>query len=131
MATPYTGFATTIKFGGVATVAVTDINGPGISVTSIDVSTRDALARKFLPGMYDPGEVTFSIVYDPDTATHQTLTTAILAGTVLSCVLTLSDSTPATITFSGFLTNFAIKTPMDDAMTADVTVKLTGVPVWA
>lgn len=127
----YTGFATTIKFGGTAVVAVTDISGPGITVTSIDVSTRDSLARKFLPGMYDAGEITFSIVYDPDAVTHAAITTALLAGTVLACVLTLSDTTPATVTFSGFITNFSVKTPLDDAMTADVTVKITGVPVWA
>lgn len=126
----YTGFATTIKFGGTPVVAVTDISGPGITVTSIDVSTRDSLARQFKPGMYDAGEVTFSIVYDPDAVTHGAITTALLAGTVLACILTLSDATPATITFSGFITNFSVKTPLDDAMTADVTVKVTGVPVW-
>ena len=126
----YTGFATTIKFGGTPVVAVTDISGPGVTVNAIDVSTRDSLARAFKPGMYDAGEVTFSIVYDPDAATHQALTTAVLAGSILACILTLSDTTPATITFSGFITNFAVKTPMDDAMTADVTVKITGVPVW-
>lgn len=127
----YSGFATTLKLAGTAVVAVTDISGPGISTTSIDVSTRDAVARKFLPGMYDPGEVTFSIVYDPDTATHAALTTAQLAGTVLAGVLTLGDATPATITFSCFITNFSLKTPMDDAMTADLTLKISGVPVWA
>jgi ABC-type phosphate transport system permease subunit len=131
MAAAYTGFPVTLKLATVQVVAVTDISGPGISVTSIDVSTRDLLARKFLPGMYDPGEVTFSIVYDPDTATHQAITTAILAGTILAGILTLSDATPATITFSCFITNFSLKTPMDDAMTADITLKLTGAPVWA
>ena len=127
----YSGFATTLKLAGTAVVAVQDISGPGISTTSIDVSTRDAVARKFLPGMYDPGEVTFSIVYDPDAATHAALTTAQLAGTVQTCVLTLGDATPATITFSAFITNFSLKTPMDDAMTADLTLKISGVPVWA
>ena len=130
MANSYSGYATTLKLGGVVTVAVQDIAGPGITTNAIDVSTRDALARKYVPGMYDAGEVTFSVVYDPDTATHAAIVAAQLAGTVLAGILTLGDSTPATITFSCFVTNFSLKAPMDDAMTADITLKVSGVPVW-
>ena len=134
MAGPYTGQGATLKIGAVAIVAVRDISGPGWKTNAIDVSTRDSLARKFLPGMYDAGEITFDIVYDPDTATHAATASGLVAlqaaGTVSSYVLTLMDTSPTIITFSGFVTKFDLKTPMDGAMTADVTVKISGIPVF-
>jgi hypothetical protein len=133
MAGPYAGFATTLKIGSTAVVAVRDIAGPGISTTVIDASTRDSRAKAFLPGMYDGGEITFDIAYDPDTATHGAtgIVALQLAGTVSSWVVTFPDTTPATCTFSGFVTGFSVKAPMDDLLSADVTVKVSGVPVWA
>lgn len=136
MAGPYVGFGALLSTGGVTVAGVRDIAGPGIKTTSIDVSTRDARARKFMAGMYDAGEVTFDVVYDPDAATH--LATGVglvglaLAGTTTAWVLTFPDAAPAaTCSFSGFISGFSAKEPMDGALTADVTVKISGVPLWA
>ena len=135
MAGPYAGFAATIGMGATAFAGVRDIAGPGMSTNAIDASTRDSRARKFVPGMYDAGEVAFDIAYDPDAATHAATGSGLVAlqlgSTVSSWVLTFPDTTPATCTFSGFITGFMLKEPMDDLMTADVTVKISGVPVWA
>ena len=134
MAGPYVGFGATLLLGGVATTAIRDITGPGMTTTAIDVSTRAARARAFLPGMYDAGELTFDILYDPDAAAHISTAAGIVglqqAATVVSCILTFPDSTPAVCTFTGFVTGFTAKAPMDDALTADVTIKISGAPVW-
>ena len=105
-----------------------------MSTTAIDASTRDSRARKFVPGMYDGGEMSFDIAYDPDAATHAATGSGLVAlqlgSTVSSWVLTFPDTTPATCTFSGFITGFNVKAPMDDLLSADVTVKISGAPVW-
>jgi predicted secreted protein len=210
--------------------AVRDLAGPTVAVTAVDTSTRDARARSFLPAMYDSGEITFDIVYDPDTDTHsdtvagglrklqkdqtvcnwklvlpdngpvvvetvkgtgivdeiQTVTvrsggtnvwtfgansTAALAWdistadlqTALQALVSIGagnctvagtagltytltfvgtkaktdvaavvvTATPRTATFAAFVTNFSLKTPMDDGMTADLTLKVTGAVTWA
>ena len=139
MATPYAGFGCVLQVKIVSTLttiaAVRDIAGPAVATNPIDASTRTARARAFLPGMRDSGEVTFDIAYDPDAATHAATGSGLVAlqlgSTVSSWVLTFPDTTPATVTFSGFITGFMLKEPMDDLMTADVTVKISGVPVWA
>jgi hypothetical protein len=130
MAGPYDGFGATLKIGATAIVAVRDISGPGVETDVINASTRDSRAKAFLPGMYDNGEITFDIAYDPDTATHGATGSGLvalqIAGTISSYVLTLSDTTPAVRTFNGFVKSFNLKTPMGDLMSADVTVKITG-----
>jgi hypothetical protein len=135
MAGPYAGFGATLSLGGVPTVAVRDINGPGMVTTAIDTSSRASKARTFLPGMYDAGELTFDILYDPDAASHIATAAGIVglqqAGTVVTGILTFPDTSPATCTFTCFVTGTSIKSPMDDALTADVTVKISGAPVWA
>jgi predicted secreted protein len=210
--------------------AVRDIAGPNVATTAVDTSTRDSRARTFLPAMQDSGEITFDIVYDPDTDTHsdtvagglrhlqkdgsvvnwklvlpdngpvvvettkgsvsadevQTVTirsggtnvwtfgansTAALAwdistadlqtalqalasigagnvtvaGTAgLTYTLTFVSAldkedvamvvvtpTPKTAAFAAFVTSFGLKTPLDDGMTADLTLKVTGAVTWA
>ena len=39
--------------------------------------------------------------------------------------------TPKTAAFAAFVTNFAITTPLDDVMSADLTLKITGDVTWA
>lgn len=210
--------------------AVRDLAGPNVAVTAVDVSSRDARARAFLPAMYDAGEITFDIVYDPDADTHsdtvaggllhlqkdqtvcnwklvlpdngplvvetvkgtagadeiQTVTvrsggtniwtfgvasTLALAWdistadlqTALQALATIGagnvtvagtpgvtytltfvgaldkedvamvvvTAVPRTVAFSAFVTNFSLETPLDDGMTANLTLKVTGAPTWA
>ena len=72
-----------------------------MTTNAIDVSTRDLRARKFLPGMYDPGEVTFDILYDPDAAAHTATAAGIVglqqAGTSVTGIITFPDTTPVQV----------------------------------
>jgi hypothetical protein len=112
--------------------AVRDISGPALVTTAIDTSSRAGKARTFLPGMLDSGEVVFDILYDPDAAGHA----AGVAGGLVKlqqdatvCDWKLLFPTATTVVgaaFSGFVTGFAAKMPLDDAMTADLTIKITG-----
>jgi len=118
-------------------VQVREISGPAVSTTVIDVSSRAAIARTFLSGMQDSGEVTFDIVYDPDEAGHSATVAGGLVklqkdGTASVWKLLFPVATTVVgATFSAFVTNFSLKTPLDDAMTADLTLKITGDVTWA
>ena len=140
MANAYSGFAAVLQMyvtSSFTTIAaIRDIAGPTLALNTVEVSTRDSAWRKFAATMIDGGEVTFDIVYDPDTATHGE---AALGGLVYALEqrrreqfkLSFADSTPATATFYGFVTRFQPKTPMDGAQTADVTLKIDGSITWA
>lgn len=113
---------------------IIDITGPSIERNPIDVTTRDSASyyREFIKGFKDLGELTFNVVFDGDLASHGTAAAGLLSD------FADDDTIPAwrmqfpggTILFDGFLTGAEMAEPLDDALTADVTAKLTGAPTF-
>lgn len=140
MANKYSGFAATLQIS-IASVftsiaGVRDISGPSMAQDTIDVSSRDNIWKEFVGGQVDGGEITFDIVYDPDTTTHSAASAGgavllLTSGTKGTYKLSFSDTTPATASFSAFVTKFTPKTPFNGMQSADVTLKLTGAITWA
>ena len=54
----------------------------------------------------------------------------VVDGTVSNYRLYFPDATPQYAAFSGFVSGFTAKEPMDDALTADVTIKIAGAVTW-
>jgi len=116
-----TGFGTTLTWGSSSfTAELFEVTPPGASRESIDTSHMSTLsgAMTFIPAdLVDWGEATFSVAFDPSTsppvnAAAETIT------------ITFPDET--TWAFSGFVTGYEPTVPMDDKMTADLTIKVTG-----
>lgn len=135
----YTGFAAVLNIyitsSFVAIAQVRDISGPSMSTDDIELSHRGASVKTYKPGMLDGGEVTLDIVYDPDSATHDDSVRGGLAYALDTRQreqfrLDFADATPAKATFYGLVTGFTPKTPMNDAQTADVTIKVDGSVAW-
>lgn len=122
----------------VAVAQIRDLSGPAIKQDTNEVTHRDGNKwREFVGGLRDGGEVSFDIVYDPDLASHGASATPGLAymamnGTVGDFQITWPDANPAqTCTFNALVTSFQPNAPMGDALTADVTLKITGSLTWA
>ena len=120
-----------------ATVAeVMDISGPGMSRAAIDVTTQDSAGkwREFIKGLKDPGEVTFDIKYVPTAATHKNAAQGLLAEldddstTLRNFKLIFPDSGSTTWSFSGFVSGFEPSAPVENELTASVTIQLSGAP---
>lgn len=114
-----------------------DIEGPGISRESIEVMHRDLTYKRYFPGLADGGEVSFSIVWDPNgDNTH---------GTGGSGMLPSLKTGPCTIPgwkldlglcsgtgywiFDGFVTDFTPSAPVEGHHSVEITVKVDGEPV--
>lgn len=117
---------------------VRDISGPGTTADQIEVSHRDDQWRRFKAGMRDGGELTFDIVFDPDLASHDpTLSTSIYAALANGTSQTFRITYPGvatattTATFGGFVSGFELDTPMEDAQSASMTIKISGAITWA
>jgi len=136
--TGISSFGTLLKVGDgqttetFATVAeVHDISGPGIKLDLIEATHHESpdATREFLPGLKDLSEVTFEIAFVPTNATHS-LTTGFLKDwkdrTKRNYQLVFPDTGPTTWAFSGYVTGFNVKAPVDGLLTADVTIRLTG-----
>lgn len=116
-----TGFGTTLTWGTSSFEAeLFELTPPGASRESIDTShmSTESGAKTFIEAdLVDWGEATFSIAFDPGEmppiyAPPETIT------------ITFPDAT--TWAFSGFVTGYEPTVPMEDKMTADLTVKVTG-----
>lgn len=128
-------FGTTLKIGGTAGTAVvnvTNIEGPGWSVETLDMTAHDSASayREVAASFIDAGEVTLRINYDPSQTTHKNS-----AGGLLHLLTQRTSSnfaigfptTPAAgFTFAGIVTAFKPSAPVDGKLEADATIKISG-----
>lgn len=125
--------------GGTSYVAigqVQDISFPNITRGTIDTSTHDIDYRTYMPGLSDGGDLSFTISLDPANSAHVGGGGTGLLGdfdragcTIPAWELTLNVcSGTAVWTFDGFPTGFSGSVGVEGELTADITVKVTGVP---
>lgn len=131
----------TVGYGSIITVATStsgtlelaqlrNISGPGVSGNDVDTTTLDSSSnyRTFVGGLLDPGEVTFQMIYDSTSITHARL--AYYMRTRLTKTYTIYHGSSAgdTDAFVAFVKGMAREIPLDDVITCDVTMKVTGIP---
>lgn len=98
---------------------------------SIDFSTMESTDkfREFISGMADAGELTLTVNYDgSDSGVANSLNADFQGGTTSQWTVTFPDT--STWVCNGFITNLGHAIPFDDKITQDVTIKLTGKPVF-
>lgn len=136
----YAAFGTTLKIGGTAGTAVVNIEsieGPEQSVEMLDMTAHDSGSsyREMRPSFIDAGEVSLTIQWDPNDATHKNAASglrALLAGRTLTTFGITYPTTPASAdVFTGYVTAFTVSAPFDDKLMADVTITLSGAPTLA
>ena len=136
------GFQTLIKRGGgggtaevftAITEVVGDIDGPSMSVDTIDMTNQSSpgARKEFLMSLIDSGEISFPINFIPDESTHDA-TTGIQKimndRAIWSWQMLFPDTT--TVTFTAGVTKFGIKAPVAGKLSADITLKISGQWLW-
>ncbi len=106
---------------------VFDFTPPAQKVKAIDTSSHGTTGgMTYVFGkLKDNGELKLTVGYNPDVDLQTYL------GVADTWTLTLpkspsTASTPATIAFSGAIIEHTPKTPFEDKMTADITIKVSG-----
>lgn len=113
------------------------INLDGMKLTTIDVSTMTDRHRRFAAGMIDSGSISIEVNYDADDAQQVTVleqldvTAATTAPVLKSWLVSFGTATGglnvgSTFACIGFVTDFSVKGSMDTALTASITVKISG-----
>lgn len=145
MTSAVAAFGTLLKIGDGATpveafttiAEVKGISGPSLSAETADVTTHSSANywREFLSTVLDPGEVSFSVNFIPTGATHRDAAGGLLNDmknrTKRNFKVVFSDTGATTWSFSGFVTEFEPEADLEEALQADVTIKLTGAPTLA
>lgn len=138
------GYGVLLKVGdGAATevfaaiAELKNISGPGFELDVIDVTnmTSPDGFREFIGGLINPGELTFTLNFIPTDPTHSPATGLLkdmFDRKRRNYRLTFPVSPqPVNWTMPALVTNFSTDQPLDDAVTADVTLKITGKPTFA
>lgn len=132
MASKYSAFGTLLKRGATAIANVKSISGPGLKLDTEDVTSHDSTSgwEEVVGTILRSGEVSLDIVYDPADSTHKNASGGLLhdltsrAATTFNLVFPTSPA--ATWSFSAYVTGFEPSAPVDGALTATVTLKVTG-----
>jgi len=141
----FTSFGTTLKVGPIASGAyssaslatvgeILSVNLDGLKLNTIDVSNLGNQFRTYAAGLIDSGTVSLEVNLDPDDAQQVTVlgqldVTAATTRPVLKSWLITFGTTGnpgATFAFIGFVTDFSVKGAMDSAVTASISIKISG-----
>jgi hypothetical protein len=133
--------AKTIGYGSVLIVAtstagevnvsqIRSISGPGVTGNDVDTTTMDSSSnyRTFVAGLLDPGEMTFSLVYDSTDASHSRLARYMGSRYSTTWKVCQGSSGGTATSFTGYIKGMSREVPMDDVITCDVTLKVSGIP---
>jgi predicted secreted protein len=110
---------------------VVKIGGPGLSLDTEDVTTHDSTNawEEHVPTILRSGEMTLDIIYDPNEGTHDATDGLISKAdgkTLTNFIMTFPDATEWE--FAAYVTGFEPDGSHDGALTASVSLKITGQP---
>lgn len=132
------GWSTLFKSGNGATpevfatiAEVTSITPPAFSRDTVDATHEQSPYgfREFIPGLTDAGEVSFDMNFVPDSSDVAAFLAEFEAAggaAVKNRQIVFPDG--SYFVFAGILTGYEPDAPIDDKMSASVTIKVTGKP---
>lgn len=122
---------TRILIGANAISELTEIGGVEISADTLDTTNLDVVNgyRTFIAGLKDAGEVSLSGHFAPgDTNGQAALLGLLNSGASSSFTIAFPSSLGASWTFSGIVTGFTTGASMEDIITFEATIKISGKP---
>lgn len=141
MANAIIGMGTLLKRGDGASpevftmiAEVVNITGPSFSRATVDVTNMDSANnyRDFMPGLLDGGEISFELNFIPSDTTQKSIyNTDMSSSTAVNYQIVFPDSGTTTWSFAGLVTSFDITNPMDEKVTANMTIKIVGQTTFA
>lgn len=122
----FSGVGTTFNRDSVAIAEVNSITGPNMTRDFIDVTSLDSTGgyREFIAGFRDGGEITLEMNFTA--AGFNDLKDDYESDVAQNYTIILSDVAATTLGFTGFVTSLGVAVPIDDKVTCNVTIKISG-----
>lgn len=124
---------TVLKINDKVIGGLKSIGGIEVSAETIDVTALDNTSgyREFLSAFKDAGEVSFSGFFDGEDQGQEECYSLLNSGEVVNCAIVFPAKIGKTWTFNGCLTKFATNAELEDAVTFDGALKVSGKPELA
>lgn len=116
---------------------ITGLKGPGLSLDTVDVTSHDSTGawEELVATILRSGEVTVSIIYDPASVSIKyvngllgKMVAKTLEGFKIYFNNDTVEATRSIWAFNAWITGFEPDAPVDGALTADMKLKISGVP---
>jgi hypothetical protein len=109
------------------------VTPPNPQVADVEATHMGSTAREFIAGLTDYGEGAFEFNFIPNNATDQLIRAAIVdkVGRSFKVVLPIADGTTQEITGECIVKGWVPTDPIDNRMTATLTVRYTSTPSYA
>ena len=124
---PKTG-NTDVAVGGLKSISGIDVNADEVEVT--DMGNTDGY-REYLPGFKDGGEVPVSGYMDGEDSGQDRMYELLESGDVVDCKIQFPAKIGKTWSFKAGVTKFTTAAEVDDAITFEATLKVSGKPTLA
>ena len=122
----FAGVGTVLQMNTNAIAEINSITGPNMSRDQIDVTSLDSTSgyREFIAGFRDGGELTLNMNFTRDS--YDDFLIAFQDDSAQAFSVALPDAGATTFTFNGWVTGLGMAVPLDDKVTSDVTIKISG-----
>jgi len=109
-----------------AIAEINSLDGPNKSRDTIDVTSLDSTGgyREFIASFRDGGEVTLEMNFTRDG--YLDMNADFEIETLVDYQIVLPDAGNTTLDFSGLVTNVGLAVPLDDKISAPITIKVSG-----
>ena len=109
---------------------IKNVDGPSGSASDVDTTCLDTVGnfRVFARANVDPGELTFTVAYDPTVDSHQRLGTLYASGTAKTFTVYHGSTSGTASAMTGYVSSLGRAIPLDDLITVDLTIKISGDP---
>lgn len=130
--TARTGFGTLFRRGATVIGEIQGIDGLNRNRATFDAS-HTAMTdpyKEFIGGLVDAGEVSFQMHFTRD-ANQILMEGDMESPAPVTYSVQFNTSPTQTCTFLGLVTEMTVTAPIEDKMTYDVSIKLSGKPIWS
>lgn len=119
---------TKVEVGGLKSISGIEITADSTDVT--DMGNTDGY-REYLPGFMDGGEVGVSGYLDGEDGGQDRMLELMNSGDVVDCEIVFPTKIGKSWTFKAGVTKFSTSADVDDAVTFEASLKVSGKPVLA
>lgn len=109
------------------------LSGPSIKFDLLDVTSHDSpgFFREFIPGLADGETITASVNWRPSNTVHKNIRIDAYARTLRNFKVVFPDTSDNTVSVAGYIQSFPPKADIGTPLLADLSVKITGAPIWS
>ena len=113
-----------------AIAEITRIRGLNLTAETVEVTSHSSTDawKEYIPTVLSAGDVTFDLNYVPSDTAHAALVSALIEKTKSDFQIILPDTGSTTWTFSAYVTAFNVEANVNGALTAAITLRVTGKP---